>query len=76
MASREPDPALARLAGRLAGIGRLDAVVERVPDEVAERIADLLEDRSVELGVLALDDEGDVLEIGRASCRERVYVLV
>jgi len=51
----------ARLAGREAGGRGLDAVVERVADEVDDRIAERLHDAAVELGVLAREHELDVL---------------
>ena len=41
--------------------GRLDAVVDAVPDQVDERLADLVDDRLVDAGVLALQDQLDVL---------------
>jgi hypothetical protein len=48
------DEALLGLARRGSLLGRLDAVVDRVPHQMRERILDRLDDRSVELGVLAL----------------------
>src|SRR6185295_15446890 len=44
-----------------AHVRLLDAVVDAVADEVHERIADLLEHRLVELGLLARHDELDLL---------------
>ena len=61
VAGVEAELALGRLADRDALLGRLDAVVEGVADEVAQRVADLLEDGPVELGLLALDDQRDLL---------------
>ena len=59
------DSARDGLAGGKAIFGRFNAVVEGVADQVAQRIADLFEDGSVELGLLALDDELDFLvELG------------
>ena len=55
------DRALRGLAARDAHVRGLDAVVDRVAHQVRQRIGDLLDDRLVELGVLAVDDELDVL---------------
>ena len=46
---------------RPAPSGGLDAVIDRVADQVQQRIADLVEDRAVELDLLALDVEPDPL---------------
>ena len=62
---------VARLAGRLALLGRLEAVVERVADEVHERVAERVDDGAVELGVLADELELDLLaELGREVADE------
>ena len=54
-----------RLAGGDALLGRLEAVVERVADEVDERVAERVDDRAVELGVLADEPQLDLLaELG------------
>jgi hypothetical protein len=50
-----------RLAERAPLVGRLDAVVQGVADQVAQRVADLFEDGPVELGLLAFDDQLDFL---------------
>ena len=50
-----------RLAGGGALLGRLEAVVERVADEVDERVAERVDDGAVELGVLADELELDLL---------------
>src|SRR5256884_443466 len=42
------------------GLG-LDAVVHRVPQQVQQRVAELVQDRAVELDFLALDPERDLL---------------
>ena len=44
----------AALPAAVALLGRLEAVVERVADQVHERVAEGLDHRAVELGVLAL----------------------
>ena len=61
----------ARLAGGDALLGRLEAVVERVADEVHERVAERVDDGAVELGVLADELELDLLaELGREVAHE------
>ena len=50
-----------RLARGDALVGRLEAVVERVADEVDERVAERVDDGAVELGVLADELELDLL---------------
>src|SRR5690606_22598015 len=47
LARRDRDPAGLGLAGGGAGLGRLDAVVDGVADDVDQRIADRLDDRAV-----------------------------
>ena len=42
-------------------LGRLDAVIGRVPDQVQQRRPDLVEDRAVELDLASLDVEPDPL---------------
>ena len=60
-----------RLARRDAVLGRLEAVVERVADEVDERVAERVDDGAVELGVLADELELDLLaELGRQVAHE------
>ena len=49
------------LAGGAPGSDILDAVVERVADQVNQRVADLLQHRAVELGVLAVQFQLDLL---------------
>ena len=56
--------ALARLAGRLAFVGRLDAVIDRVADEVEERVGQAVEHTAVELGIAAPDLPVDHLAEG------------
>ncbi len=58
--------ALARLAARRRGLRRLDAVIDGVADDVRQRILDGLDDRLVELGLLA-----EHLDAGR-PCRHAV----
>ena len=53
--------ALGRLAGGLAGVRGLDAVVDRVADEVGQRVLDRLEQGLVELGLAALHLQADGL---------------
>src|SRR3954449_10962371 len=67
-AARPPGPVFARCH---AVLRRLEAVVERVADEVDERVAERLDDRAVELGVLADELELDVLvELARQVADE------
>ena len=49
------------LAGGDALLGRLEAVVERVADEVDERVAERVDHGAVELGLLADELELDLL---------------
>ena len=60
---REQEGAGRRLAAGHAGRGGLDAVVDGVADEVHERLADLVDHRLVHPGVLALQDELDLLAL-------------
>ena len=60
----ERDRALARLAGRLADLGRFDAVVGRVAHHVDQRIAQLVDHPLVQLGLLAADLQADLLAVG------------
>src|SRR5262249_60421044 len=53
------DGADGRFAEPLALVGRLDAVVDRVPDHVEERVGDDVDHVPVDLGVLALGLELD-----------------
>ena len=50
----------AGLPAARAGLGRLDAVVDRVADEVGQRVLDRLEQGLVELGLVALHLEADL----------------
>ena len=61
MTRDESDLTRARLALLLTVVGMLDAMIERVSQKVHQRIADLVDDRTVEFGLLALDREVDVL---------------
>src|SRR5690606_18858321 len=51
----------ARLSGADPRVRLLDAVVDRVPDHVRQRIDELLDDALVELRLLALENEMDLL---------------
>ena len=55
------DGAFFGLAGRRRSSGILDAVIDRVADDVGQRIAQTLDDRSVDLGVFADHFETDFL---------------
>ena len=61
MAGRQSHRGRHRLAKRASLLGRLDAVVQGVADQVAQRVADLFQDGPVELGLLAFDDQLDLL---------------
>src|SRR5215470_13240206 len=60
----DAERALGGLAGGDPRLGRLDAVVDGVPDEVREGILDRFEERAVELGLLALELDADLLAAG------------
>jgi hypothetical protein len=67
-----PELGLARPGGRRG----LEAVVQRIADHVDERIADLLDDGAVELGVLAAGGEGDLLaEVAGEIAGEALHFL-
>ena len=51
----------AGLAGRFADVGGFQAVIDRVPDHVDERVAQLVDHPLVQLGLLAADLEQDLL---------------
>ena len=57
----ERDPARGRFSPFAPQFGGFDAVVERVADEVHQRVADFLDDGFIEFGLAAVDDEFDVL---------------
>ena len=61
MARRKLDAALARLACRLARPRQLDAVVDRIADQMDQRVGQALDQRLVEFGVLARQHEFDFL---------------
>jgi hypothetical protein len=57
----DPDAARLGLAGGRAQLGPLDAVVDRVADQVHERVAEAVEDRAIELELAARDLDLDAL---------------
>src|SRR6185312_14002078 len=57
----QEDPTLDRLPRRRADFGPLDSVIGRVPDQVQQRITDLVQDGAVELDFLAFQVEPDPL---------------
>ena len=61
LARAEVNRSVRGLARRQAGLGVLDAVVDRVAHYVDERVVDLLEDLLVEFGLAAVDHQLDVL---------------
>ena len=67
------EPARPRLSGGHAGRGRLDAVVDRVADEMRERIADALDQRPIELGVGAVDRQLHLLAAGDGKVADRSW---
>ena len=76
LAYRERDLARLRLAGRDACGAGLDAVVERVAQQVLERAREFLEDRPVELGLPADDLEVRALvELARGRAQDPVQAL-
>src|SRR5205085_3482542 len=44
-------------------LGQLDTVIDGVADQVQQRIANLFDDRAIQLGVLALENEIDLLAL-------------
>ena len=59
----ERDGADGRLADAQALVARLDAVIDRVADHVHQRVAELLDDELVDLGLGARDDEVHLLVV-------------
>ena len=57
----EGDGTHRRLAGGRANLGGLDAMVDRITNEMGKRIGDPLNDGLIELRVLAADDELNLL---------------
>src|SRR5690606_37143694 len=51
------------LLRELTDLRRLDSVIDGVADDVHQRIAELLDDELVDLGLLAGDDEADLLAV-------------
>src|SRR5207253_2243342 len=51
------------LADSQTGVGRFDAVIDGIADQMQQRIADLFDHRTIKLGVLTLDDEVDLLPL-------------
>ena len=73
---REDNHALFGLAGRLALIRQLDAVIHGVADDVHQRVADVLRDVLVHLGVLADEHEPRLLaEVLRHVADDAVHLL-
>ena len=74
--AREMDRALLVLAGGESVRRRLDAVVDRVADDVGQRIAEPLDDRAVDLGRLAGHLEPDLLAgLGRQLAHQPRHAL-
>ncbi len=64
--SGEEDAPFRRLPRRDPLVGHLDAMIGRIPDEVQQRLADLVQDRAIQLDLLAFHVEPDPLaEIAR-----------
>src|SRR5207248_3004547 len=57
----QPNAPAPLLAQRLALLGRLDAVIDRVAQQVHQRVRQLLDDQLVELDISARDLEVDLL---------------
>ena len=60
---RKPQAAGRALAGALPVLGLFDAVVQRVAQQVGQRVLELLDDLLVELRLAALDDKLDLLAL-------------
>ncbi len=73
---RQRDLAGLRLAGVAARLARLDAVVERVAQQVLERADQLFQHRAVELDLRAVDLEvGALVELLRGRAQDPVQAL-
>ena len=71
LARLDRHPAARRLAERVACLGRLDAVIERVAQQMQQGVAQLLEDRAVDAILGAVDAHCDALaELEREIARE------
>ena len=57
---RQRDPPLGELAGGLALVGRLDAMIHGVADQMVQRVSQTLEDRAVQLDLAPLDQKFDL----------------
>jgi hypothetical protein len=70
----QPDDALVELSGRASGLGGLEAMVDRVPYEVKERVRESVEHGLVELGFLAVELEPRVLSEGKPGVSDGLKV--
>ena len=61
MEGAQDEQTFSGLAGGGPGGGHLDAVIDGIADDVGERILDGLDDRAVELGLLAFHHQLDLL---------------
>ena len=76
LAHRQRDLAGLGLAGRAPRVARLDAVVERVAQQVLERTDELFQHRAVELDLRAVDLEvGALVELLRGRAQDPVQAL-
>ena len=76
MLGGQADGALLGLAGGDALVRRLDAVIHRVADDMGERIAQPLDDRTVDFGGLAAHFEPDFLaRLGRQFAHQPRHAL-
>ena len=66
------DRAFFGLAGGRAILGRLDAVIDRIANDVRERIAQPLDDRAVDLGIFPGNFEADSFFQSSPPVREPV----
>ena len=67
----ERDRPFVPLARRTALVGPLEPVIDRVPDEVRQRVDELLDHALVDLGPLALDLEPTVSAVSRTRRGKR-----
>src|SRR6478672_6006605 len=71
--SGELERARGLLAGRHALLGRLEGVVERVPDEMYQRVAERVDDGAVKFGIAPVHHELDLLAELRREIADQAW---